>query len=916
MAERIRAARIRRESKKKQRVRLPEPKVTLPTPEVDVLPSAKEDFSPEQIIRLQRTIGNKAVGNLIRQKQAAAVQRESDTVELRTSDSMIQQWPWSSKKKETVPPPPATPPPASARPPSTPPPAFNPDAPRAEVSVAPTPTPAPSGGGGGGAGPVQPPVRGGGAPVVGPVGPVSVVPVSVDSNVRATEAEKANPVLALKTYREAVGVTLREAKRDQFKIARYKAFLEADFIFLKTNVPILLREEASLNSQVNANVTERDPAKKAKVKARLDAQHTKLTERKAKIKETDLPASVVKAETRLTNAHQANLIADNELPLVEHAYDSLVAMRHEGLEGVKHSKLFGSGNPQARIDVHRRGIQFAEAEAANILYSAKKRAGFREKATKLRIKIAKQQKRVEAINKARTDLAKGEVLRGQAKLSQDLMRVKRKGLKAAKQEVKATERNVQIETHLKEKIKSAGLNLAVSTVSLGIYEIEQNKVDGGYTSKREVVSMLDVWKRDWAALKNVWKARPYGKMTAMHLFLQGLGTLILKPLRKVFTAAALIFAGLSLIPGLAVVTGPLSAFCSLVTMGLIAAKVALDVVLATWSSLTLALNKNAHNTDTLRGQATGQAMDALAGSMSLGAVIGVPAISNLHSVGGSYVDPTQNLTQHGGDIMHFNPGTAGTGIGPMAQVLATKGTATLGMVLAEKGTGAALEMEALGPGARALFLTRQGEILRSGKPPAVVYEELREVKLMFLSREAVKNEEDIAKFTKKNNVEKLEKAKEKRLVINRNIARVQEQVRAARAAALDSRRMGQQPIAPQTPAVQRDSMADEMEKERLMRAASTMALAIRAKAQLQSLMGGVGESEAHGGEVAGGAQSAVTGVASAPSTAGVQEADAPNAASALDSVTSAKSVLAEIKEVLAEGPATVDEAMHPETAAP
>jgi hypothetical protein len=352
-------------------------------------------------------------------------------------------------------------------------------------------------------------------------------------------------------------------------------------------------------------------------------------------------------------------------------------------------------------------------------------------------------------------------------------------------------------------------------------------------------------------------------------------------------------------------------------MGLIAAKVALDVVLATWSSLTLALNKNAHNTDTLRGQATGQAMDALSGTISLGAVMAVPAITNLHGVGGKYVDPTQNLTHHGGDVMHFDAGASGaTDFGSMAQVLGTKGAATLGMVLSEKGMGAVLEMETLGPGARALFLSRQGEIIKSGKPPVVIYQELREAKLYALSKNEVDIEDDIAKYTKKNNVEKLAKARAKKTVNDEKIARVQAQILAARMADQASKRMGQQPIAPQTAAVQRDSMADEQEKERLMRAASTMALAIRAKSQLQSLMGGVSESQAHGGEVEGGAQSVVTGVASAPPTAGVQPADAPNAASALDNVSSAKEVLAEIKLVLAEGPSTVEEAMHPETAAP
>ena len=72
--------------------------------------------------------------------------------------------------------------------------------------------------------------------------------------------------------------------------------------------------------------------------------------------------------------------------------------------------------------------------------------------------------------------------------------------------------------HLGKKVLTSIGGAVVSTATLGIVELEQNKADGGYSSKREVVTMLDTWKRDWAALKAVWTSRPYGKMTALHLF--------------------------------------------------------------------------------------------------------------------------------------------------------------------------------------------------------------------------------------------------------------------------------------------------------------------------------------------------------------------------------------------------------------
>jgi hypothetical protein len=875
---------------KKQPVRAPQNEANTSAPDVQPLETPLQSFSPQQLIRLQRTVGNKAVGDLLRkQKTPVAPQAEAAPtadVNLQTSGDVVQTWPWSSKKKEaTVPPPPSTPPPASAASPSAPPPAFSRE-----------------------------------APIVAQ-GPQSVIPVTLDSNVKATDEQKANPILALKTYREAVGVHLREAKRDKFKIARYKTFLEADFIFLKSNVPILVKEEESLTREKATAAAIQNPKEQKKILAKLKDREDAFKKKKAAIKETDLPGAEAKSEERLNTAHQANLIAENELPLVEHAYDTLVSMRHEGLEGVKHGKLFGSGNSQGRINVLSRELRGIESEE---IIDPKKQAARKIKATKIRLKIAKHTKRLEAINKAKADLAEGEMLRGQAKLSQDLMAVRRRQLKAKKQEVKKTERNVQIGSHLLGKAATAVQSTVVSTLTLGTIEYEQTKMDGGYTSKRERVSMLDTWKRDWASLKNVWATRPYGKMTALHLFFQGLGTLILKPLRKVFTAASLIFAGLSLIPGVAVFTAPLAAFCTLVTLGLAAAKVALDAVLALWSSLTLALNKNAHNTDVLRGQATGQALDVLSGTIAVAGGVAAPMIAN--TAGGSYIDPTKNL-HHGGSVMDFSGGSVGsTDIGHMAQVLSTKGSATLGMVLAEKGAGALLELEALGPGAKALFKTRQEEIMKSGKSPAEIYKELREAKDFALFKNEVDLEDEIAKHEK---AKKKTKDAKKIAALDAKIAtarakiaentvkraRVQAQIAASEAAEKASKRMARAPIQqPVRRAIQRDvptGMEAEQEKERKMREASTKSMAVRAKAQLQGLLGGLGESEAKGGELAAGAKSAADSVSSATPAQGIQPVDAPNSADALEGVTSGKDVLAQIKAIVAEGPAAVDEAINP-----
>jgi len=81
---------------------------------------------------------------------------------------------------------------------------------------------------------------------VGPLAPHADNGSVPNSDIMATDAEKANPVLALKTYREAVGVHLREGKRHKFKIDRYKAYLQADYMHVKAEVPKLIVEDRSL----------------------------------------------------------------------------------------------------------------------------------------------------------------------------------------------------------------------------------------------------------------------------------------------------------------------------------------------------------------------------------------------------------------------------------------------------------------------------------------------------------------------------------------------------------------------------------------------------------------------------------------------------------------------------------------------
>ncbi len=893
----------------------PKPAVQLPSPNIDAaspvkldpVVSASQTLSSQQLLHLQRTLGNKAVGDILRkQKTASVIQRDGD-------DDV----PATGRRRSTASvsgpaplPPSASPSPAGESSQSVP----------APASPAPASAPAP-----------KPAPERAVLTNVGPLAADSEKGGFAGSDVMATEAEMKNPVQALKTYREAVGVHLREGKRHKFKIERYKKYIEADYLHLKTEIPSVISEDKALLAQ---EAIRNQPAKTLK---KLKKQREALDERKKKIGGDNLLQTEAQAEARVQKAYNASNVAESELPIIEYAYDTLVQMRHDNLQGSK-SGIFGYDDPKGSIREYK--IRIKEAEKVinghPLVYSAAAKAANRGYIVEYKAHIAKHEARLAVIENAKKDLVKAQTLRGQAKLSEDMMAVKRKQLKVDKASIKGgAGRGVTLGDHLGKKVLTSIGSAVVSTVTLGTVELEQNKADGGYSSKREVVTILDTWRRDWAALKAVWTSRPYGKMTALHLFFQGLGTLILKPLRKVFTAASLIFTGLSLIPGVAVVTGPLAAFCTLVTLGLVAAKAALDTILATWSALTLALNKNAHNTDVLRGQATGQAADVAGGLIAGAAAFAVPAIGS--AAGGNYVNPLQNLNAQGGSIMNYNPGQAGaTGnigqqLAQQAQVQSAKLPSTLAMIVAEKGLGALAELEGMGDGAKALFAQRQKQIMARNLPQTELAIEIEKAKLAAAEYAEGKANKDIAFYSKPGgSADYLAGARKRLLAAQQQQTLSKSRIAAAQNGGPSTATPTASPSTPTTAATIgapapastaipaqgqfATRMNPEVAKEQAIRAASTQALGAKAKAQVQAMVGSLGQSQSQGSQVSSGAAAAQSSVGSAGQ--GVQPADAPNASAAQSNVAAAQEVLVQIVEIAQQAPAAVDEAMAPAPASP
>ncbi len=812
------------------------------------------NLSQRQVLQLQRTMGNKAVINLLG-SQPKTAQPPAEPVELRTNgEPVIQEWPWSSKPAE-----PAKP--AKPKPP---------------------PYPRP-------------------AKVSEPTEVKPMDPTSFNSDIVATDDQMKDPITGLKNYRALAGKHLEEGKRHKFKILRYKTFIEADYLFVKQKAATLVKQQEDL-------IAQEAMAKKSGMGANLGRKRADLEiQSKQEIGETNPMLAVSRSEERVGKALNASTVAESELPLIEHAYDTIVTLQEESDQKGGHG--FFGGESEARIKQYEALLPTAGPNDA----------------AKYRTKIHKHHLRLTAIKQARKDLARSQILLGQAKLSEDMMSVKRRQLKADKAEIKGVAgRAAKFSSHLKGKVVTGIGSAVVSTATLGLIEYEQNKTDGGYNSKRERVSIIRSWERDWGAIKSVWAARPYGKLTALHLVFQGLGSLILKPLRKMFTAAALIFTGLSLIPPLAPVTGPIAAFCALVTIGLVAAKAALDTLLATWSALASALNKNAHNTDVLSGQTRAQATDALMGGVALGAAFATPAIGN--AVGGQYYNPVESLAKTGGSTMGVSNATGSVGeqIVHQLQVQGSKAPAMLGMIVGEKVVGALGELEAMGEGGKALFQLRQSEIMKSGLSGAALMLAIEEAKLEAIEGEGKRLKRRVTFLESSGN------GQDEMASLRDKVAKNQTEMGFVRAKVLKLK-IGAAESAPaptaSTPTILNnikrpgttalpaqeqfaDRMKPELAKESTMRDESTKALGAKAKAQVQGLISGVSEVSGRSGELASGAQAAASGVAAA-GPAQVQPVDAPNATDAQEGVQSGSDILREILEIAVVAPSAVDEAINP-----
>ena len=394
-----------------------------------------------------------------------------------------------------------------------------------------------------------------------------------------------DPVGVIKAYTHYAGEFLKFTQRHDVKIERYARYFEADY------------EAVSMS------------------KVEFEAAEAADDEAKQKELETGVGGNPITefhyAEWRLERAHQAEHAADKEVPLVDGVYETArdVQKQHGSAGGGK-----SITSTQARVD------QYTQ-QATDPSASPKKK-------TKAQKQLADTSNQLVELNAAKEEGGRLGRLVKQAKMSEDLLRVKRAGLKSGKQEVKkGNKRGVSLGEHLKKKGGTAIASAALSAGTLGIVALNQEKVDGGYTTKRRVKWLWPRIKDEFQRIRETWDKRPYGAATSFHLGLEGF-SFVVKELRNIFLSAALIALGISLIPGAGAVAGPIAGFCSTVAVGLAALKLVIDVILASWSVIARLTNSNARNSDLLTAQAARQGGDILVDTAAVGMAFGGAAIGN------------------------------------------------------------------------------------------------------------------------------------------------------------------------------------------------------------------------------------------------------------------------------------------------
>lgn len=506
-------------------------------------------------------------------------------------------------------------------------------------------------------------------------------PQPSSDDIKLAADEISDPEKAMEGFLDHSAENVRQMGRHEFKIHRYRDYLEGDLEFV---VPLAqqyemlkdtekkLEEMPSGQDSKNPKDKKKDPRaeKLAIIKKDIQTIENDLCKQR-EIEEGDGQKKKVRDETPAVAATNA-----------KNRFDLAVSS-------------------EAVVDAEKYGVSFAYDRIKELLneYKQKKKAAKKVKdpkqsqATTIALGLTAQKNKAEAARLAK-----------QSHLSESHVAVKRRQLKIAKATVKDTlGRGMTFAQYVGSKLFWKVVSAGVAILTFNAVEIDVSKTKGGYSKERKVVfSYWSNWKKDVAEFKALARARPFGSLTKAHLFLKGVGELFIKPLRNLFAGIATVAGLLSLIPvpPLSAVCGAIAAVATTVAVILAAIKGAVDTVLTTWNLLALAINHNPHNTDLLRAQTTSTAVNVLADAAQAGAGFAGTAVGN--AAGGSY--------HNAFDVMHTGELSLGKSSGGLLSTMVQSGAKTAtstGTNIAGSLVGPISEQEGLGPGAKANFRFRQ-----------------------------------------------------------------------------------------------------------------------------------------------------------------------------------------------------------------
>lgn len=596
--------------------------------------------------------------------------------------------------------------------------------------------------------------------------PITQTPDSL-AGLRATTAtsdtitvagtDGASPFAALKALHAQAAKNVVQMGAHEWKVERYGRFLEGDVLFLhqqraELQVGIAEREKArdGWASTTEPKARKALMARYGKAASRVAAAKVGLGAEGALDRDPIGTAeqAVARAETRLAAGLEAQSRVAAEKPVVGFAYDktrrSIAAAEAadpskikggardidlEDLQNQRFSNLIAGsfddalGRPAAPKEEGR----FAKWRRERSEKSAA--AAKRKNATALDAEIAKRELASQFPSIVASAKKEATPLVQQSILSEQVVAVKRKQLKAMKATVKATlGRGTTMAKHVANAASAGVISGVFGVATFGVVEAEGRKTQGGYRSERRYVMPWTRFKEDLASLRQLAESRRDGAFGTSYVVLKGFNELVVKQIRNLFGGLATTLALLGLIPGAQPLLG-VAAICALVSLGAAAMKFLVDSTLTAWNAVATYRNKDAYNERQLKGELMTTGLDAVGGALRVGGAFVGPAVANVaFGAAGSpsHVNNPFEMgkqvggIQGGGDLGGIkslengvrNPIGQGTNLGPlpvkvadpsgyaMQQGIKLTGTAAgAGTKLVGKVAGAAGGTEALGSGA-------------------------------------------------------------------------------------------------------------------------------------------------------------------------------------------------------------------------